>query len=85
MHVLARSLRIEVISPQLLPEPESHQAAVAIGEEGMLGQSPLADYTTFTKTIDDCLNNLNIKYKEQMETLLTLNFQTFEDEPVLAA
>lgn len=51
----------------------------------MLGQSPLADYTTFTKTIDDCLNNLNIKYKEQMETLLTLTFQTFEDEPVLAA
>jgi hypothetical protein len=28
---------------------------------------------------------LQTKYKEQMATLLTLNFQTFEEEPVLAA
>jgi hypothetical protein len=34
---------------------------------------------------DDCLNDLRTKYKQQMATLLTLNFQTYEDEPVLAA
>jgi hypothetical protein len=46
---------------------------------------PLPDYETFTHTIDDCLNGLLTKYKQQMTTLLTLNFQTYEDEPVLAA
>ena len=45
----------------------------------------LPDYASFTRAIDGCLNNLQTKYKKQMETLLTLNFQTFEDEPVLAA
>jgi hypothetical protein len=45
----------------------------------------MSDYATFIQIIDGCLNSLNTKYKEQMETLLTLNFQTFEDEPVLAA
>jgi hypothetical protein len=28
---------------------------------------------------------LRTKYKQPMTTLLTLNFQTYEDEPVLAA
>jgi len=46
---------------------------------------PSPDYETFTHTIDDCLNGLRTKYKQQMTTLLTLNFQTYEDEPVLAA
>ena len=45
----------------------------------------LPDYESFTRAIDGCLNNLQTKYKDQMTTLLTLNFQTFEDEPVLAA
>jgi hypothetical protein len=45
----------------------------------------MPDYGTFTRTIDDDLNCLRSKYKEQMATLLALNFQTYEDEPVLAA
>jgi transposase len=46
---------------------------------------PLPDYEALTQTIDDGLNGLRAKYKQQMTTLLTLNFQTYEDEPVLAA
>ena len=42
-------------------------------------------YEDFTAAIDSCLINLPKKHKHQMATLLTLNFQTFADEPVLAA
>jgi len=46
---------------------------------------PQPTYEAFTGAIDDCLNRLPTTHKEQMRTLLTLNFQTYEDEPVLAA
>jgi hypothetical protein len=35
--------------------------------------------------MDTCLNDLPTKHKAKMDTFLTLNFQTFEDEPALAA
>lgn len=38
----------------------------------------LQNYEGFTAAIDDWLNNLSTRYKDQMATLLTLNFQTFE-------
>jgi transposase len=37
------------------------------------------DYDCFTHAIDDCLRNLNKKHKLEMDTLLTLRFQTFEN------
>jgi transposase len=43
------------------------------------------DYGEFTKAIDDCLDNLHSRHKGQMDTLLTLKFQLFDDVPVLAA
>ena len=43
------------------------------------------DYDEFTKAIDDCLGGLHTKHKGQMDTLLTLKFQLFDDVPVLAA
>jgi hypothetical protein len=51
---------------------------------------PVANSTitaeAFTKSIDDCLANLNTRYKHQMKTLLNLEFQLFdEDMPVLSA
>jgi hypothetical protein len=49
-----------------------------------LASRPLPDYATFTHTIDACLNTLGSTHKERMTTLLTLNFQTYQDEPVLS-
>ena len=37
------------------------------------------EYAVFTQAIDDCLHNLDKKHKPQMDSLLTLNFQTFEN------
>ena len=50
-----------------------------------LASQPNATYETFTAAIDGCLKISGTNYKEQMKTLLALNFQTFEDEPVLTA
>ena len=43
------------------------------------------DYGEFTSAIDDCLDNLHSRHEGQMDTLLTLKFQLFDDVPVLAA
>jgi len=70
---------------QLFPEPEPDRAALEVLKKECLASRPLPDDETFTQAIDARLNQLHTKYKEQMKTLLTLNFQTYEDEPVLAA
>jgi transposase len=43
------------------------------------------DYGEFTRAIDDGLDGLHTKHASQMDTLLTLKFQLFDDVPVLAA
>jgi hypothetical protein len=42
-------------------------------------------FAEFTAAIDDCLDHLDTRYRDQMKTLLTLNFQSFDFEPVLTA
>jgi transposase len=85
VQALARSLRIELLFlPSYSPNLNLIERLWKFVKKEGLASRPLPDYAAFTQTIDDCLNNLNTKYKEQMETLLTLNFQTFENEPVLA-
>ena len=83
---LARSLHIELLFlPSYSPNLNLIERLWKFVKKECLASRPLADYETFTGTIEDCLNGLQTKYKEQMATLLTLNFQTFEEEPVLAA
>jgi transposase len=86
VQALARSLRIELLFlPSYSPNLNLIERLWKFVKKECLACRPLADYETFTHTIDDCLNGLRTKYKQQMTTLLTLNFQTYEDEPVLAA
>jgi hypothetical protein len=83
---LARSLRLELLFlPSYSPNLNLIERLWKFVKKECLACQPLPDYETFTVTIDTCLNNLDTKYKQQMTTLLTLNFQTFEDEPVLTA
>ena len=42
-------------------------------------------FDQFTAGIDQCLDELTTKYKGEMDTLLTHNFQLFQDVPILAA
>jgi transposase len=81
---LARSLRIELLFlPSYSPNLNLIERLWKFLKKECLATRHLATYETFTQTIDSCLNHLNTKHKEQMQTLLTLNFQTFEDVPVL--
>ena len=83
---LARSLRIELLFlPSYSPNLNPIERLWRFVKKECLASRPLPDYEAFTRTIDDGLNSLTTKYKDQMTTLLTLNFQTFDDEPVLAA
>jgi transposase len=85
VQALARSLRIELLFlPSYSPNLNLIERLWKFVKKESLASRPKPDYGTFTQAIDDCLNNLDTKYKGQMETLLTLNFQTFDDEPVLA-
>jgi transposase len=43
------------------------------------------DFTRFTAAIDQCLGDLPTVHKGEMETLMTHEFQMFEDVPLLAA
>jgi hypothetical protein len=83
---LARSLRLELLFlPSYSPNLNLIERLWKFVKKECLACQPLPDYETFTVTIETCLNSLDTKYKQQMTTLLTLNFQTFEDEPVLTA
>jgi DDE superfamily endonuclease len=83
---LARSLRIELLFlPSYSPNLNLIERLWKFVKKECLASRPLPDYETFTQAIDDCLNSLRTKYQGLMKTLLTLNFQTYEDEPVLAA
>ena len=85
VQALARSLRIELLFlPSYSPNLNLIERLWKFVKKECLACRPLAGYETFTHTIDDCLNGLRTKYNQQMTTLLTLNFQTYEDEPVLA-
>jgi transposase len=81
---LARSLRIELLFlPSYSPNLNLIERLWKFVKKECLASRVLPDYETFTRAIDACLNSLSIKYQEQMATLLTLNFQTFENKPVL--
>jgi transposase len=83
---LARSLRIELLFlPSYSPNLNLIERLWKFMKKECLASRPLPDYETFTQTIDDCLRSLATKYKGQMVTLLALNFQIFEDEPILTA
>lgn len=86
VQALARSLRIELLYlPSYSPNLNLIERLWKFVKNECLASRSLLNYETFTQAIDDCLNSLRTKYQEQMTTLLTLNFQTYEDEPVLAA
>ena len=44
-----------------------------------------ADFKTFSKAISACLDHTPDTYKVQLDSLLTLNFQTVEDVTLLSS
>jgi transposase len=86
VQALARSLRIELLYlPSYSPNLNLIERLWKFVKKECLAARCLENYEDFSAAIDTCLNDLPTKHKAKMDTLLTLEFQTFEDEPVLAA
>lgn len=83
---LARSLRIELLYlPSYSPNLNLIERLWKFVKKEALASRYRATFAEFTNAIDDCLQHLPTRYRDQMETLLTTNFQSFGFEPVLAA
>jgi transposase len=86
VEAVARSLKLELLFlPSYSPNLNLIERVWKFVKQECLATRYLETYEKFTGAIDDCLNNLHTRHKAKMNTLLTLNFQTFENEPVLAA
>jgi transposase len=84
---LAASLGIELLYlPSYSPNLNLIERLWKFVKKECLGCRVLPTYEAFTTAIDDCLASLDTRHKHQMDTLLNLEFQLFdEDVPVLAA
>jgi transposase len=87
VQALAASLGIELLYlPSYSPNLNLIERLWKFVKNECLGCRELPTYEAFTTAIDECLGNLNTRYKDQMKTLLNLEFQLFdEDVPVLSA
>src|SRR6516225_5177680 len=87
VQALARSLHLELLFlPSYSPNLHLIERLWKFVKKECLGCRVLSTYDSFTTAIDDCLANLDSRHKHQMDTLLNLEFQLFdEDVPVLAA
>jgi transposase len=84
---LAASLRIELLYlPSYAPNLNLIERLWKFVKKECLSCRVLPTYEAFTQSIDNCLADLHTRHKPQMDTLLNLEFQLFdEDVPVLSA
>jgi transposase len=87
VQALAASLGLELLYvPSYSPNLNLIERLWKFVKKECLGCRVLPTYEAFTAAIDDCLASLNTRHKHQMETLLNLQFQLFDEYvPVLAA
>jgi transposase len=83
---LARGLGIELLSrPPYSPNLNLIERRWRFVKKECLAARCRADFAEFRAAIGGCLDELPTKHRTAMRSLLTLEFQTFEDVPVLAA
>lgn len=87
VETLAASLGIEMLYlPSYSPNLNLIERLWKFVKKECLGCRVLPTYEAFTAAIDACLSNLDTTHKNQMTTLLNLEFQLFDDDvPVLSA
>jgi transposase len=82
----ARRLGIELLFlPPYSPNLNLIERLWKFVKKEVLGARRLDTYDAFTQAIDGCLDGLPTKHKSKMDALLTLNFQLFDDVPMLSA
>lgn len=83
---LAEQWRIELLYlPSYSPNLNLIERVWRFVKADCLRSSYYANYDAFTTAIQRCLDDLPTKHKEAMDTLLTHNFQTFENVSLVAA
>ena len=83
---LAASLGIELLYlPSYSPHLNLIERLWRFVRKESLNSIYYETFEGFTAAIDECLDQLPTKHKVEMEALLTHNFQTFGDVPLLAA
>jgi transposase len=83
---LAESLGIELLYlPSYSPNLNLIERLWRFVRKESLNSIYYETFEGFTTAIDECLGNLPTKHKGEMETLLTHEFQTFRNVPLLAA
>jgi transposase len=83
---LARQLGIELLYlPSYSPNLNLIERVWKFVKSECLRTTYYANYEAFTAAIQQCLDELPTKHQAAMDTLLTHNFQTFEDVSLIAA
>lgn len=82
----ARSLKIELLFlPSYSPNLNLIERLWKFVKKECLASKWLQTFEDFTQAIDGCLDALPTQHKAQTDSLFTLNFQTFQNEPLVAA
>ena len=83
---LAQELNIELLFlPSYSPNLNLIERLWKLVKKEALNSRHHTHFEDFKHRIDECLNNLSTTHRAALATLLTLNFQTFENATVLAA
>jgi transposase len=83
---LARELQIELLFlPSYSPNLNLIERLWKFTKKKALHCRHHTNYADFHAAIDQCLDQLATKHKDEIRSLVTLNFQTFENVPLLTA
>ena len=83
---LARELQIELLFlPSYSPNLNLIERLWKFTKKKSLHCRHHTNYADFHAAIDQCLDQLATKHKDEIRSLVTLNFQTFENVPLLTA
>lgn len=83
---LAQTLNIELLFlPSYSPNLNLIERLWKFVKKAVLNSRHQASFAQFQSTIDQCLDQLPTTYKPELETLMTLKFQSFKNVSILAA
>ena len=86
VQALAETLGIELLYlPSYSPNLNLIERVWRFVRKESLNSTYYEDFGRFTAAIDGCLDGLQTVHQEEMKTLMTHKFQTFENVPLLAA
>ncbi len=84
--LMARELKIELLYlPSYSPNLNLIERLWKFVKKKCLYSIYYTDFKTFSKAISTCLDHTHDTYKIELDSLLTLNFQTFENVTLLSS